>query len=193
MTKVPAGSRQAIVVDAASASTTYATLSAYQRTSNGGWHRVLGPAPARIGSGGFSWSHKEGVPNTPIGVFTVPLAFGTANPDTKMTWRTVTSDSVWVDDPNSAYYDTWQSAPADGRWASAEQLNVPTYRLALWMNVNPNHTPGEGSAFFVHLPVAGATAGCVAVDEASLRWLMGWLDPAAQPRIVMGPESTLNQ
>jgi L,D-peptidoglycan transpeptidase YkuD (ErfK/YbiS/YcfS/YnhG family) len=193
MSKVPAGSRQAIVVDGASMNTTYASLSAYQRTADGGWHRVLGPVPARIGSNGFSWNHQEGVPSTPIGVFTLPLAFGYADPGTKMSWRTSTTDSVWVDDPNSASYDTWQTKTSNDPWKSAEQLHIDVYRLALWINVNPSHTPGAGSAYFVHLPVSGATAGCVAIDETSLRWLLGWLDPAAQPRMVMGPDSVLNQ
>jgi L,D-peptidoglycan transpeptidase YkuD (ErfK/YbiS/YcfS/YnhG family) len=193
MSKVPAGSRQAIVVDGASMNTTYARLSAYQRTTDGGWHRVLGPVPARIGSNGFSWNHQEGVPSTPIGVFTLPLAFGYADPGTKMSWRTSTTDSVWVDDPNSASYDTWQTKTGNDPWKSAEQLHIDVYRLALWINVNPSHTPGAGSAYFVHLPVSGATAGCVAIDETSLRWLLGWLDPAAQPRMVMGPDSVLNQ
>ncbi|NJC72054.1 hypothetical protein HC031_20380 [Planosporangium thailandense] len=193
MTKVPAASRQAVVVEAASTGTSYAKLSAFQRTTGGGWHRVLGPVSARIGSSGFSWSHREGVPSTPIGVFALPLAFGWANPGTRMAWRTATTDSVWVDDPTSAYYDTWQTAPANGRWKSAEQLHIPVYQLALWININPSHTPNAGSAFFVHLANGGATAGCVAVDESSLRWLLGWMDPAAGPRIVMGPGSTLNQ
>jgi L,D-peptidoglycan transpeptidase YkuD (ErfK/YbiS/YcfS/YnhG family) len=193
MSKVPAGSRQAIVVDGASMNTTYARLSAYQRTTDGGWHRVLGPVPARIGSAGFSWDHREGVPATAIGVFTLPLAFGWADPGTKMAWRTATTDSMWVDDPTSAYYDTWQTAPANGRWVSAEQLHISLYQWAVWININPNHTPYAGSAVFLHLLGAGSTAGCVSVDQTSLLWLLGWLDPAAQPRMVIGPDSVLNQ
>ncbi|WP_262285996.1 L,D-transpeptidase [Micromonospora sp. MA102] len=174
-------------------STSYAKLSAYQRTANSGWRRAYGPVSARIGSGGFTWSHQEGVPTTPIGVFTLPLAFGWADPGTKLPWRTATTDSVWVDDPESNYYDTWQTAPANGRWTSAEQLHISLYQWAIWINFNPQHTPNDGSAVFLHLLGSGATAGCVAVDQTSLLWLLDWIDPANQPRIVIGPDSAINQ
>ena len=49
------------------------------------------------------------------------------------------------------------------------------------------HAPGvlgrlglpKGSAFFVHSTDGGATAGCVAIDDATLVKIMRWLRPGA--------------
>jgi L,D-peptidoglycan transpeptidase YkuD (ErfK/YbiS/YcfS/YnhG family) len=48
--------------------------------------------------------------------------------------------------------------------------------------------PGAGSAIFLHVSTGGATAGCVSLPSASLLAVLRWLDPAQQPRIVMGTE-----
>ncbi|MFL6077683.1 MAG: L,D-transpeptidase [Mycobacteriales bacterium] len=192
VSRLPAGTRQAIVVAGPSLAATTAELTAYERRGDG-WHRVRGPAPVRIGRNGFTWRPREGAGATPAGVFALPLAFGWADPGTRLPWRTATADSWWVDDPTSPLYDTWQDGPAAGRWKSAERLRITPYRLAVSIATNPGHVPYGGSAIFLHLPIGDATEGCVTVDEDTLRWLLGWLDPAARPRAVMGPAADLNR
>src|SRR5690242_18253850 len=193
VTHVPAGTRQAIVVTGPSMTATTGELSAYERRDGGGWQRVRGPAPVRLGRGGFTWHPREGASATPAGVFALPLAFGWADPGVKLPWRTATGDSWWVDDPTSPLYDTWQDGPPGGRWKSAERLHITPYRLAVSIATNPDHVPYGGSAIFLHLPIGDATEGCVTVDEPTLRWVLGWLDPAAQPRAVMGPAADLDR
>jgi len=51
--------------------------------------------------------------------------------------------------------------------------------------------PGKGSAIFLHQSNGAATAGCVSLARADLVKVLTWLDPAADPRIVMGPDSVL--
>src|SRR5262249_1635032 len=51
------------------------------------------------------------------------------------------------------------------------------------------HTPGLGSAIFLHVSTGGSTAGCVSLPSTDLVALLRWLDPAQQPRIVMGTPS----
>jgi L,D-peptidoglycan transpeptidase YkuD (ErfK/YbiS/YcfS/YnhG family) len=189
--RLPAGTRQAIVVAGPSLTATTAELTAYERRDDG-WHPVHGPAPVRIGRNGFTRQPREGAAATPAGVFALPLAFGWDDPGTRLPWRTATADSWWVDDPTSPLYDTWQTGPAAGRWKSAERLRITPYRLAISIATNPDRVPYGGSAIFLHLPINDATEGCVTVDEDTLRWLLGWLDPAARPRAVMGPEADLN-
>src|SRR3954469_14884733 len=189
--RLPAHTRQAIVVSGPSLTATTAELSAYERRGDG-WHRVRGPAPVRIGRNGFTWQPREGASATPAGGFALPLAFGWDDPGTRLPWRTATAESWWVDDPTSPLYDTWQTGPAGGRWKSAERLHISPYRRAISIATNPDHVPYGGSAIFLHLPINDATEGCVTVDEDTLRWLLGWLDPAAQPRAVMGPAADLN-
>lgn len=179
--------RQAILVTTPTMTSTYAELSLWQR-GDGGWRRIRPPVPARIGTGGFTWHAAETDTRTPIGAFALPLAFGWPQPpQTRLPWRTATSGSVWVDDPTSPLYDTWQEGPAAGRWRSAEPLRITPYQLAIDFAVNPEHRPGGGSAFFLHLPIGAATQGCVTVDATTLRWILGWLDPTQQPRLVAGP------
>ena len=54
--------------------------------------------------------------------------------------------------------------------------------------------PARGSGVFLHVMVPGhATAGCVALARNDLVRMVTWLNPAAGPRIVMGPASRLSQ
>jgi L,D-peptidoglycan transpeptidase YkuD (ErfK/YbiS/YcfS/YnhG family) len=54
------------------------------------------------------------------------------------------------------------------------------------IDYNRGGTPGAGSAFFLHVANANATAGCVAIGKDYLATLMLWLQPAATPLISIG-------
>ena len=47
------------------------------------------------------------------------------------------------------------------------------------MGVNKARVPGNGGAFFLHATDGGPTAGCVAIDDATLVEIMRWLQPGA--------------
>jgi L,D-peptidoglycan transpeptidase YkuD (ErfK/YbiS/YcfS/YnhG family) len=47
------------------------------------------------------------------------------------------------------------------------------------MGVNKARVPGHGGAFFLHATDGGPTAGCVAIDDATLVKIMKWLQPGA--------------
>ena len=47
------------------------------------------------------------------------------------------------------------------------------------MGVNPNHVPGKGAELFFHTTDGGPTAGCVAIDDATLVQIIQWLRPGA--------------
>ena len=51
----------------------------------------------------------------------------------------------------------------------------------------------RGGGIFLHVKQKRYTAGCVSAPIATARWLVRWLDPALQPRIVMGPRSWVVQ
>jgi L,D-peptidoglycan transpeptidase YkuD (ErfK/YbiS/YcfS/YnhG family) len=42
---------------------------------------------------------------------------------------------------------------------------------------------GKGSAFFVHVKGTGPTAGCVAVSESQVVWLLRWMKASMYPGI----------
>jgi L,D-peptidoglycan transpeptidase YkuD (ErfK/YbiS/YcfS/YnhG family) len=172
-------------------STTVATLTAYQRTA-AGWQQVFGPWAANVGYGGFSLpgQKREGDGRTPSGAFGFGFFFGVEpDPGVKFPFRQVTgSNIVWDDDPSSPLYNQWVDAASANPGAAPESMdNVPAYDYGALIDYNTSPTvPGAGSAIFLHVSTGGPTAGCVALPVSELLEVLRWLDPAAQPRIVMG-------
>ncbi len=188
------GATQAIVVRTPSWNATSGTLTAYEKAA-GHWRVVVPATTAFVGRNGFASDKREGDGRTPAGAYGFSFMFGTArDPGVHYTYRRARSTDVWVDDPASSLYNTWQREPSNGRWASAERLYQPgAYRYAAVIAYNTKRTPGRGSAIFLHVSLGHATAGCVAVDEATVVRLLAWLDPHAQPVIVMGPRSYVDR
>jgi L,D-peptidoglycan transpeptidase YkuD (ErfK/YbiS/YcfS/YnhG family) len=186
------GAAQAIVVTSSSWNTSVATLRAYEKDA-GVWREVIGPVTAFVGVNGFASDKREGDGRTPAGVYGFQFMFGTASdPGVKFAYRRATPSDVWVDDPSSPLYNTWQTDPANGRWSSAERLYQPApYRYAAVIAYNTARTPGKGSAIFMHVSLGHGTAGCVSVNEPTLVTLLRWLDPARAPVIAMGPSSLI--
>jgi L,D-peptidoglycan transpeptidase YkuD (ErfK/YbiS/YcfS/YnhG family) len=79
-----------------------------------------------------------------------------------------------VDDSQSRLYNTHQVLPANGRWRSAEKLNIRAYEYAQIIGYNEARKPGLGSAIFLHLDSGRPTAGCVSVPRAALLALLRW-------------------
>ncbi|MCG5432094.1 hypothetical protein LV457_07285 [Mycobacterium sp. MYCO198283] len=162
-----------------------ATMDVYQRTG-AGWQPVAAGIPAHIGAKGMSADHVDGSMMTPMGVFTLDFAFGTApNPGGGLPYVRVGPNHWWDGDMKSPTYNTMQvcekarcpfsTSPADG----TENLAIPQYAHAVVMGVNKERVPGRGGAFFVHTTDGGPTAGCVAIDDATLVAIMRWLRPGA--------------
>ena len=174
-----AGAEQVVVVRG---SGQRATVRACSRTADG-YVTDLGPFTGWVGRGGVApaGAKREGDGRTPSGVFGLRGGFGVrADPGLAQGWFTVDADDVWVDDPGSALYNTHQRLPADGRWASAEQLaNPPAYDYAQVIGYNEGATPGAGSAIFLHVATGGPTAGCVSLPASQLLEVLRWQRPGA--------------
>lgn len=160
-----------------------AKMDVWQRTATG-WAAIGTGIPAKVGSNGMVAQSREGASATPMGVFSLPFAFGTApNPGGGLRYVQVDSQHWWDGDVNSSSYNTMQvCAPADCPFDTAaptENLNIPQYAHAVVMGVNPQRTPGAGSAYFLHGTDGGPTAGCVAIDDGTLVKIMQWLQPGA--------------
>lgn len=186
--------QQVISVTSSSWSSASATLEAFERDGpQGAWRRVAGPVAAYVGRNGFASDKREGDGKTPVGVYGLSTAFGTApDPGVHLPYRRTTQADVWVDDPASALYNTWQQNPPNGRWASAEPLYQPgPYHEAAVVDYNAARTPGRGSAIFLHVSQGRGTAGCASVTESVLLQLLRWLDPTRGPVIALGPVSAL--
>ncbi|MGV0746813.1 L,D-transpeptidase family protein [Mycolicibacter heraklionensis] len=159
-----------------------AKIDVYQRTA-AGWEAVAAGIPAHVGSAGITRETKEGEPSTPMGFYTLDSAFGTApNPGGGLPYVQVGSDHWWDSDSGSPTYNTMQvckKAECPFNTAASENLNIPQYRHAVVIGVNKSRTPGDGSAYFFHTTDGGPTAGCVAIDDATLVKIIGWLRPGA--------------
>lgn len=182
---------------------TSGVLRAWQRSS-GGWNQVL-ETSCRFGRSGIHPSRTEGDGTTPAGIFTLgttdATAFGHfARPSgLKVPWRPITTDSYWVGDGDSSWYNRWYEGDPGGRFDPRESEHLRTvsgvgtsdfYGLALSIGFNTGAIPNFGSAIFLHLThqraPSGTTAGCVAIDQTPMRRLLGWLDAAHSPHIAIG-------
>ncbi len=191
----PAG--KALVVTATRYGTSYATATAWQRDSSGGWQVAYGPVPARLGWNGFAENRVRSSGTTPVGVFSLGTAFGPGgNPGTSLPWRQFDAEDWWVYDPaDPATFNTWQRGRApDARWSVDEAEHLvdygSQYAYAVVVNFNiPVVSTQSGGGIFVHVNGKGATAGCVSLRAADMLNVLRWLDASA--RVAMGPVAAL--
>lgn len=162
-----------------------AKMDVWQRTRRG-WEPVGAGIPAKIGAKGMSADHFDGSMMTPMGIYTLDFAFGTQpNPGGGLPYVQVGPDHWWDGDMKSPTYNTMQvckkeQCPFSTALSNGtENLNIPQYAHAVVMGVNKARIPGKGGAFFVHTTDGGPTAGCVAIDDATLVSIIRWLRPGA--------------
>jgi L,D-peptidoglycan transpeptidase YkuD (ErfK/YbiS/YcfS/YnhG family) len=188
---------QLLVVIAEEDQTSRAKLYAMNR-GNHGWQLRGGGIPAMIGRHGFAQPGKkrEGDGHTPAGLFRLESVFGYApSVTTRMPYRQATKDDVWVDDVNAPDYNSWQKR-GETKASSFEEMRRNDHYYRLGAVIGYNRQPavkGHGSAIFLHVWRGDGkpTSGCVAIDEQELAGIIGWLDPAKRPMILMGIRSDL--
>jgi L,D-peptidoglycan transpeptidase YkuD (ErfK/YbiS/YcfS/YnhG family) len=184
---IPDGTAQLIVVTAKETGVNTGETFLYEKDGSGVWQKIAGFG-CFIGKGGFSDEKLlEGKEFTPVGLFAVDAAFGTADNPGTMPYIKIAPDDVWVDDPESELYNTLQKrGDNNGRWLSAERMNIAAYRLGFVIGYNTaGRTPYAGSAFFFHV-YDKPTAGCVGVNADDALYTLKWLDDAKNPMILMG-------
>jgi L,D-peptidoglycan transpeptidase YkuD (ErfK/YbiS/YcfS/YnhG family) len=161
------------------------------------WKPVFEPFNAVIGKNGFALpdEKREGDGKTPSGIYRLKTTFGyDESIKTKMLYRQVLADDLWIDDINAADYNRWVKKRKT-RAKSYEKMrrddNLYKYGIVIEYNTNPV-VKGLGSAIFFH--VWGGenvtTEGCVAVSEENIIKIIEWLNPQAEPLIIMGIEDT---
>ena len=162
-----------------------AKVDVYERTP-AGWQAVAAGIPAHVGSAGMAPETHDGQMLTPMGVFTLDFAFGTApNPGGGLQYVQVDRDHWWDGDMKSPTYNTMQvckkaQCPFDTNPSSGtENLDIPQYEHAVVMGVNKERVPGNGGAFFLHTTDGGPTAGCVSISDQTLVGIIKWLRPGA--------------
>jgi L,D-peptidoglycan transpeptidase YkuD (ErfK/YbiS/YcfS/YnhG family) len=189
---LPADAAQAVVVRAVAAGRCDASWQTWERAGSG-WRAVGAPVACVVGRSGVvdAARKREGDGGTPAGVFALRRAFGKdADLATGLRYVAATADDHWVDDPRAPQYNQWVvGAPG----VSAERLRRDDgqYDVAAVLEHNTDPVvPGKGSAIFLHVwsGPGKPTAGCVAAAEADVRRLLGWLDRARRPVVVVAAE-----
>jgi len=171
------------------------TIYAVER-DNGGWQVVFPAFAGSVGEKGFAamGDKREGDGKSPSGVFPLGIAFGyDPSVATKMPYRQATEDDFWVDDVNSEDYNKWvKGKPNAASWEKMRR-DDDQYKNGVVIEYNTDPiVKGKGSAIFLHAwRDGGATLGCVSMPEEMVLKILGWLDPAKKPLIIMGTESEL--
>ena len=194
---VPIPAEQLLVVVAAGRGTSRARLYKLER-DKGGWRVVGGGMAAMIGRTGFAkpGEKREGDGHTPSGLFPLEFVFGYApSVATRMPYRQATGSDIWVDDVQSPDYNSWRQK-GETAARSFEEMRLPDHLYRHGIVIGYNRQPvvkGMGSAIFLHVwrEDGQTTSGCVATDEGELVEIIGWLDPARRPMILMGTRADL--
>lgn len=104
-----------------------------------------------------------------------------------MEYRQINNNCYWVNDSESPLYNQWIESD-NVTWKSAEHLSdypiAYKYAVVIDYNLNPI-IPNKGSAIFLHCMTGSYTAGCVAVPESDMLYILKWLDSAKNPIIII--------
>jgi L,D-peptidoglycan transpeptidase YkuD (ErfK/YbiS/YcfS/YnhG family) len=193
------GAQQVLVVDAPSAASTTATLTAYENDGSG-WYQVFGAMPAVDGANGWlpGQSRSAGDDTTPEGMYAIgPTMYGTdADPGTKFAYHQLVCGDWWDEDSSSPTYNTFQhvacgttppyAADSEALWTVGN-----AYPSMAVIDYNTPPTGPLGSGIFLHADVGAPTQGCVSLPLGDLDAVLDWLNPARHPVIVMGPDSVV--
>ena len=189
------GSEQLIFATNRDSSSSIVTIHAVER-NNGGWRLIFPTFTGSIGEKGFAeiGKKREGDGKSPSGVFPLRIAFGyDPSAATKLPYRQATEGDFWVDDANSEDYNKWvKGQPNAASWEKMQRDDDQyKYGVLIEYNMDPI-VKGKGSAIFLHAwKDGGPTLGCVSMPEEMVLKILGWLDPAKKPLIIMGTKSEL--
>ncbi len=165
---------------------------------NDNWGLFSEPMESVVGRNGIAplKEKREGDGRTPAGIFLIKRTFGyNASINSKMPYRQVFDDDLWIDDPRAPDYNKWVKK-AETRAASFEKMKRADEQYKYVIIIEYNTDPvikGHGSAIFLHVWKGkySPTAGCVAVSEKNIITILSWLDPKATPMIIIN-QSTEN-
>jgi L,D-peptidoglycan transpeptidase YkuD (ErfK/YbiS/YcfS/YnhG family) len=169
-----------------------ALVNCYEKRGNG-WKKIY-TFDAVTGRAGIMAAEKkrEGDKATPAGVYTLGLVFGyDKKTDTKMGYRELTDDDIWIDDPEHPMYNRLFTGKTDAKSFEKMRRNDDLYRFGIVINYNTEPVVRyKGSAIFLHIwrDRDTPTSGCVAVPEEDIKAVISWLDPEKDPLIMIGKE-----
>nr|WP_241670838.1 hypothetical protein [Streptomyces lavendulae] len=180
--RVPADSRQAVVVYGDDHDSAESTVVLYER--QGGTWKLSGTWPAHNGRQGWTTDHQLDDERSPIGAFSLTDAGGSLeDPGSRLPY--------WYDD------NAFASMQEEGD----EHAHDFDYVIAIDYNrlkgVAPfdwNRPQGveKGGGIWLHLDHGDGTSACVTVPESGMKTLLHTLNPRLHPVVVMGDRDHLS-
>ena len=194
------GGTQLVTVVAPAAASWAATFTAWARGANGCWSPVSfagqpgQPFRAQTGYGGLLPISRR-VPGdyaTPTGLFpfgTTIYGNSTVSPTTRYPYHHLVCGDWWDEQPGSPTYDTFQHVPCGINppyGDDSEALWTETQPYQHFVDIKMPQPPDNGAGIFLHDDMPeGYTEGCVALPNAELNAVLGWLNPADTPHILI--------
>ena len=183
LAKIGPATKQIVVASGDSRRSSYNRVRYWTKLADNCWVKVKGVA-GRNGYTGWSKTPVDGSGLSPIGVFGLTDAGGRLkNPGTRLPYHY--GPGTW----DQYGYKMTNSRVQVFDYVVAINFNRFTGKPPRDMN-RPNPQIHDGGIWF-HVGGAGATRGCVSVTEAQMIWTLQWLDPTAQPKIIMGNRQAL--
>ena len=193
------GTQLVTVVDPSRVSLT-GTFAAWARGANGCWSLVsfagqpAQPFTAQTGSGGLLPISRR-VPGdwvTPTGLFpfgTTVYGNSSVSPTNRYPYHHLVCGDWWDEQPGSSTYDDFRHVPCGitpPYAGDSEALWTETVPYQHFIDIKMPNPPDNGAGIFLHDDMPeGYTEGCVALPNAELDAVLGWLDPADSPHVLI--------
>jgi len=191
---------QLVTVVARSRASRWAVLTAWAKSAGGCWTPVsfagqpAQPFRAQTGHGGLL-PIAQRVPGdwaTPTGLFPFGSTIygnSTVSPTSRYPYHHLVCGDWWDEQPGSSTYDTFQHVPCTitpPYGADSEALWTEIQPYQHFIDIKMPSPPDNGAGIFLHDDMAvGYTEGCVALPNAELDAVLGWLNPADNPHILI--------
>lgn len=115
---------------------------------------------------------------TPAGTYPLHFAFGIKpNPGTSVPYLQVDEKDYWCGDSSSKLYNQYIRIDSeDTDWSKEDSeriIDYPgSYDYCLFIGYNVEGVPGKGSCYFLHCSIGIPTAGCVAIPENDMAFIL---------------------
>lgn len=193
---IPEECLQLVLVYTENSDANEAVLIAFEKSGKE-WQIIFDSIPAGIGRNGFAMQNgkREGDGKSPSGIFSLGQLFTyESTVKTAMPFIQSTEEDKWIDDVNSPDYNTHVRGKTNAK--SFENLLLKSDYYKYCMVIEYNTTPvkkGMGSAIFFHLNKEKyeTTSGCIAILEAEMLNVLGWMNSGKKPMILMGSGDVL--
>ncbi|WP_435846954.1 L,D-transpeptidase family protein [Streptomyces eurythermus] len=178
--RVPADSRQVVVVYGAGRNSPDSTIALFDK--HGSVWKQERSWSGHNGRRGWTTNHREGDQRSPVGVFTLTDAGGVnAAPDARLPYTRSAAFQAPHYWKKSSWHDFDYVIAIDYNRVKGTAPNDPTRPLG----------QSKGGSIWLHVDHGGGTSACVSQSASDMRYLLRTLDPKAHPVVVMGDRDDL--